>query len=156
MSYIITYYLPSGLFVVVSWISFLIPPDIVPGMLYLSHSRLKIWKMCNLKNLWLSRVSVNIVSLNASISKSQKSHLWKTSYVKKRLVVIYSIFQDVFHFSRIQSTFLIKYGSMCNFLISWHSVEHLILLRGVETIGRQGFCQKLRASRCELLPNTMS
>ena len=30
-SYIITYYLPSGLFVVVSWISFLIPPDIVPG-----------------------------------------------------------------------------------------------------------------------------
>ena len=33
MSYIITYYLPSGLFVVVSWISFLIPPDIVPGKL---------------------------------------------------------------------------------------------------------------------------
>ena len=32
MSYIITYYLPSGLFVVVSWISFLIPPDIVPGI----------------------------------------------------------------------------------------------------------------------------
>jgi hypothetical protein len=31
MSYIITYYLPSGLFVLVSWISFLIPPDIVPG-----------------------------------------------------------------------------------------------------------------------------
>ena len=31
MSYIITYYQPSGLFVVVSWISFLIPPDIVPG-----------------------------------------------------------------------------------------------------------------------------
>ena len=31
MSYIITYYLPSGLFVAVSWISFLIPPDIVPG-----------------------------------------------------------------------------------------------------------------------------
>ena len=32
MSYIITYYLPSGLFVAVSWISFLIPPDIVPGL----------------------------------------------------------------------------------------------------------------------------
>ena len=36
MSYIITYYLPSGLFVVVSWISFLIPPDIVPGVLKLT------------------------------------------------------------------------------------------------------------------------
>lgn len=35
MSYIITYYLPSGLFVVVSWISFLIPPDIVPGRMTL-------------------------------------------------------------------------------------------------------------------------
>ena len=29
--YIITYYLPSGMFVIVSWISFLVPPDIVPG-----------------------------------------------------------------------------------------------------------------------------
>ena len=36
MSYIITYYLPSGLFVVVSWISFLIPPDIVPGKKFLA------------------------------------------------------------------------------------------------------------------------
>merc|ERR1719312_1351741 len=35
MSYIITYYLPSGLFVAVSWISFLIPPDIVPGRMAL-------------------------------------------------------------------------------------------------------------------------
>ena len=29
--YIITWYLPSGMFVMVSWISFLIPPDTVPG-----------------------------------------------------------------------------------------------------------------------------
>ena len=29
--YIITFYLPSGMFVMVSWISFLIPPDNVPG-----------------------------------------------------------------------------------------------------------------------------
>ena len=31
--YIINYYLPSGLFVVVSWISFLVPADIIPGTL---------------------------------------------------------------------------------------------------------------------------
>lgn len=42
MSYIITYYLPSGLFVVVSWISFLIPPEIVPGMLL--EVVLSFWK----------------------------------------------------------------------------------------------------------------
>lgn len=43
MSYIITYYLPSGLFVVVSWISFLIPPDIVPGT-YNTALRIKLNK----------------------------------------------------------------------------------------------------------------
>merc|ERR1712079_650783 len=31
--YIINYYLPSFLFVTVSWISFLIPPEVVPGRL---------------------------------------------------------------------------------------------------------------------------
>ena len=31
LKYLIIYYLPSGLFVVVSWVSFLIPPDVVPG-----------------------------------------------------------------------------------------------------------------------------
>ncbi len=34
-TYIITYYLPSGLFVVVSWISFLIPMDVIPGRMAL-------------------------------------------------------------------------------------------------------------------------
>ena len=29
--YLYIYYLPSGLFVVVSWVSFLIPPEVVPG-----------------------------------------------------------------------------------------------------------------------------
>jgi len=33
--YIITCYLPSGMFVMVSWISFLIPPDVVPGRMTL-------------------------------------------------------------------------------------------------------------------------
>merc|ERR1719481_1747419 len=31
----VTCYLPSGMFVIVSWISFLIPPDIVPGRMTL-------------------------------------------------------------------------------------------------------------------------
>ncbi len=33
--YIITYYLPSGMFVIVSWISFLVPPAVVPGRMTL-------------------------------------------------------------------------------------------------------------------------
>ena len=33
--YIITYYLPSAMFVSVSWISFLIPPDNIPGRMAL-------------------------------------------------------------------------------------------------------------------------
>ena len=31
LKYLYIYYLPSGLFVVVSWVSFLIPPEVVPG-----------------------------------------------------------------------------------------------------------------------------
>jgi len=33
--YVVTYYLPSGLFVVVSWISFLINPEVIPGRMTL-------------------------------------------------------------------------------------------------------------------------
>jgi len=33
--YIVTYYLPSGLFVVVSWISFLVNPEVIPGRMAL-------------------------------------------------------------------------------------------------------------------------
>ena len=33
--YIINYYLPSGLFVVVSWISFLVPAEIIPGIYHM-------------------------------------------------------------------------------------------------------------------------
>merc|ERR1719273_2616676 len=33
--YLITYYLPSGLFVIVSWISFVVPPDVIPGRMAL-------------------------------------------------------------------------------------------------------------------------
>jgi len=32
---VITYYLPSGLFVVVSWISFLVNPECIPGRMSL-------------------------------------------------------------------------------------------------------------------------
>lgn len=35
LKYIVNYYLPSGLFVIVSWVSFLIPPEIVPGRMTL-------------------------------------------------------------------------------------------------------------------------
>ena len=36
--YIINYYLPSGLFVVVSWISFLVPADIIPGLIFILYT----------------------------------------------------------------------------------------------------------------------
>ena len=33
--YFINYYVPSGIFVLASWVSFLIPPDVVPGRMAL-------------------------------------------------------------------------------------------------------------------------
>ncbi len=35
LTYILNYYFPSGMFVIVSWVSFLIPPDSIPGRMAL-------------------------------------------------------------------------------------------------------------------------
>ena len=52
--YLIIYYLPSGLFVVVSWVSFLIPPEVVPG------------RMAMLITLFLVLINIfNIVTTNS-------------------------------------------------------------------------------------------
>ena len=46
--YVITYYLPSGLFVVVSWISFLVNPECIPGISISIVSTKSIIKSTNL------------------------------------------------------------------------------------------------------------
>ena len=52
--YLYIYYLPSGLFVVVSWVSFLIPPEVVPG------------RMAMLITLFLVLINIfNIVTTNS-------------------------------------------------------------------------------------------
>ena len=52
--YLYIYYLPSGLFVVVSWASFLIPPEVVPG------------RMAMLITLFLVLINIfNIVTSNS-------------------------------------------------------------------------------------------
>ena len=52
--YLYIYYLPSGLFVVVSWVSFLIPPEVVPG------------RMAMLITLFLVLINIfNIVTSNS-------------------------------------------------------------------------------------------
>ena len=52
--YLYIYYLPSGLFVVVSWVSFLIPPEVIPG------------RMAMLITLFLVLINIfNIVTSNS-------------------------------------------------------------------------------------------
>ena len=52
--YLYIYYLPSGLFVVVSWVGFLIPPEVVPG------------RMAMLITLFLVLINIfNIVTTNS-------------------------------------------------------------------------------------------
>ena len=54
MKYLYIYYLPSGLFVVVSWVGFLIPPEVVPG------------RMAMLITLFLVLINIfNIVTSNS-------------------------------------------------------------------------------------------
>ena len=54
LKYLYVYYLPSGLFVVVSWASFLIPPEVVPG------------RMAMLITLFLVLINIfNIITANS-------------------------------------------------------------------------------------------
>ena len=69
--YLIVYYLPSGLFVVVSWTSFIIPPQVctnwtavswqlsVMSCLWKTKAQSNIGKTCNTCNIILGWVSVN-------------------------------------------------------------------------------------------------
>ena len=54
LRYLYVYYLPSGLFVVVSWVSFLVPPEVVPG------------RMAMLITLFLVLINIfNIITTNS-------------------------------------------------------------------------------------------
>ena len=68
MHYIINYYLPSGLFVVVSWISFLVPAEVLPGkkvstgpeIITCHGSRETGWKKIAFTCLlWLNKPQIN-------------------------------------------------------------------------------------------------
>ena len=76
LKYIVNYYLPSGLFVLVSWVSFLIPPEIVPGRMTLLVTIFLV--LINIFNNVTSN-SPNVEGLTA-ISSNFIQALSKTSY----------------------------------------------------------------------------
>ena len=76
LKYIVNYYLPSGLFVLVSWVSFLIPPEIVPGRMTLLVTIFLV--LINIFNNVTSN-SPNVEGLTA-ISSNFIQVLSKTSY----------------------------------------------------------------------------
>jgi len=60
--YLYIYYLPSGLFVVVSWVSFLIPPEVVPGRMALLVTLFLV--LINIFNT-ITNVSPNVEGMTA-------------------------------------------------------------------------------------------
>ena len=63
--YLYIYYLPSGLFVVVSWVSFLIPPEVVPGRMALLVTLFLV--LTNIFNT-ITNVSPNVEGMTAIAS----------------------------------------------------------------------------------------
>merc|ERR1712079_801698 len=63
--YLYIYYLPSGLFVVVSWVSFLIPPEVVPGRMALLVTLFLV--LINIFNT-ITNVSPNVEGMTAIAS----------------------------------------------------------------------------------------
>lgn len=70
--YIITYYLPSGMFVIVSWISFLVPPEIVPGRMTLLVTVFLV--LVNIFNT----ITTNIPKAEGLTGNEKKSFTFKT------------------------------------------------------------------------------
>ena len=63
--YLYIYYLPSGLFVAVSWVSFVIPPEVVPGRMALLVTLFLV--LTNIFNT-ITNVSPNVEGMNAIAS----------------------------------------------------------------------------------------
>ena len=63
--YLYIYYLPSGLFVVVSWSSFLIPPEVIPGRMALLVTLFLV--LINIFNT-ITNVSPNVEGMTAIAS----------------------------------------------------------------------------------------
>ena len=60
--YLYIYYLPSGLFVAVSWVSFVIPPEVVPGRMALLVTLFLV--LTNIFNT-ITNVSPNVEGMTA-------------------------------------------------------------------------------------------
>ena len=60
--YLYIYYLPSGLFVIVSWVSFLIPPEVVPGRMALLVTLFLV--LVNIFNT-INNISPNVEGMTA-------------------------------------------------------------------------------------------
>ena len=82
LKYLYIYYLPSGLFVVVSWASFLIPPEVVPG------------RMAMLITLFL--VLINIFNIVTSNSPNVEG---MTAIAAWMLVCIFFVFGALFGYA---------------------------------------------------------
>ena len=69
LKYLYVYYLPSGLFVVVSWASFLVPPEIIPGrmamLITLFLVLTNIFNVSSQKSIMAKRYSLVIIFMTA-------------------------------------------------------------------------------------------
>ena len=76
--YVVTYYLPSGLFVVVSWISFLVNPEVIPGRMTLLVTIFLV--LINIFNNVTSN-SPNVEGLTAISSRYIQEHYIKSDII---------------------------------------------------------------------------
>ena len=84
-----TYYLPSTLFVITSWVSFLIPPEVVPG------------RMALLVTLFLVLINIfnNVTSITPNTEGMTALSSWMLGWQKSDILNINICFQHVSSFS---------------------------------------------------------
>lgn len=94
--YIITWYLPSGMIVMVSWISFLIPPDVVPGRMAL-----------------LITVLLVLVNIFNTISTNMPKAERLTAIETYIIACIFFVFAALIGEQKVNKLTIIKYSRVC-------------------------------------------
>ena len=116
------YYLPSGLFVVVSWVSFLIPPEVVPG------------RMALLVTLFL--VLINIFNTITNVSPNTEG---MTAIASWMIACMFFVFGALLAYATILYFLLV---SSLFFDTSW-KWTWTNLYRGLAGMGSMGFVNPL-------------
>ena len=152
---ILQVYLPSGLFVVVSWISFIIPPEVKPGM---TDKRVIFYHLHKIPYLQVQGVYIDNFQLTM-VSKTVKIFKWfnKLHLLLGRLALLITLFLvlvNIFNSAKDNSpkseslTAVETWIIICIFHVFTVLLEYAFVLKIIQNEKRNGNSLKAKCKNC--------